>query len=106
MVFILFNSLKKSSEKCTGSVFFCEELEEHPLVFMFQCRGEEWLQAEGVMRKPRRKRGELEPAEGSPGPKMKVEEPSSALGIKEEAGEVKIEDLEVCDSLTRMVFLR
>ena len=104
---ILFNSLKESSEECVEPVFFCEAPDEGALVFIFQCREEKWLQAKGVMRKPRRKRGELEPAEGSPGPKMKVEESSSALGIKEEAGEVKvkIEDPEVCDSVIRMLFL-
>ena len=162
----MFNSLKESSEECTEPVFFCNAPEKDAIVFVFRCRGEEWLRAEGLMRQRRRKRGEPEPdlkvtplpkpepteeavpanevltggaevmrrrtprptgqgesdtphdlivlersrkiprrsgnsslhqssAEGSSGPKMKVEEDN-----------VKIEDLKVCDNLTRiMLFL-
>jgi len=58
-MFILFNRLKESSEECAYPVFFSTPTEDS-LAFEFQCRAEEWLQAEGIMRKRRRQRGEQE----------------------------------------------
>jgi len=62
MVLMLFNSLGESSEECMEPVFFCTASDV--LVFVFQCRGEEWLRAKGLMRPLRRKRGEPEPVRG------------------------------------------
>ena len=67
-----FNSLKESSEECTEPVFLNEIQRDGSVVFVFKCRSEEWLQAKGIIRKRRRRRGDPEPVEdldGSPPPK-------------------------------------
>ena len=63
-MFILINR-SEPSEECTQPAFWCEPSREDDLEFLFNCRSEEWLQAEGFMRKRRRQRGEPEPAEDS-----------------------------------------
>lgn len=63
MVLMLFNSLGEPSEECTESTFICITPDKDALEFVFRCRGEEWLQAKGLIRPPRRKRGEPEPVE-------------------------------------------
>ena len=85
-VFILFNRLKGSPKICKETVFTCTDLEdEDTLSFVFQCRSEEWLRAEGIVRKRRRRREKPKPAEdseGSPLPKSEpVEEVVPADGV-------------------------
>jgi len=59
----MLNRLKESSEECTESVFWSVSPAEDALVFVFACRAEEWLRAEGIIHKRRRQRGKQEPAE-------------------------------------------
>lgn len=81
-MFNLFNSLKKTSGldgyEEPGATFDYEPLGEDGPEFVFKCRSEEWLQTEGITRKPRRRRGDPEPVEvldSSPPPKSEpVEE--------------------------------
>ena len=58
----LIHSLKNSSEQCTEPVFW-SKADDDALLFVFRCRSKEWLQAEGIMQKPRRQRGEPDPEE-------------------------------------------
>lgn len=63
---MLINRSEAYAEECTEQIFFGRSLDA--LAFIFMCRSEEWLQAEGIARKPRRK-GRAEPAEDSTLPK-------------------------------------
>lgn len=83
----------ESSGECTEPTFWCEPLSyEDVLTFVFHCRSEDWLQAEGFIRKRRRQRGEPEPAEDSevePLPKPEpVEEAVNTNDIPMGGGEV------------------
>jgi len=55
------NRLEGFSEECTGAYFCGDESEGETINFVFKCRAEGWLQAEGLIRKRRRRSGELEP---------------------------------------------
>ena len=45
------------------------------LAFVFECRSEEWLEAEGLIRKRRHQRGEPEPVEGQETKPLQKPEP-------------------------------
>lgn len=55
--------LEQPSGECTGRIFHGEIRLEDTFNFIFKCRAEEWLQAEGYLRKRRRQRGAPELAE-------------------------------------------
>src|SRR5579872_6297147 len=80
---LIFSSrLKKSSEKCTDPVLWSHydsEGSEGSLSFVFQCRSEAWLQAEGIMRKRRRRRGDPEPVEDLEVPYLPKREPEEEV---------------------------
>lgn len=63
-MFTLINR-QESSGDCGGELFLSGALEGDILMFAFRCRAEDWFQAEGLIRKRRRQRGELESAEDS-----------------------------------------
>jgi len=52
--------LKGSLEEWTQPFIRGDRLEDKALWFVFKCRGEDWLRAEGLIRKHRHQRGELE----------------------------------------------
>jgi hypothetical protein len=66
------NRLEEPSGECTGRIFHGEIQLEDAFMFAFKCRAEEWLQAEGYIRKRRRQRGDpelVEEPEVEPPPK-------------------------------------
>jgi len=89
--------LKKSSEECAEPVFWGEAAGDI-LHFVFKCRSKEWLQAEGIMRKSRRPRSELEPTEDyredvvPPRKRIKTEVDRGVKIEEEEAERVEIEE--------------
>jgi len=60
---IFTNRVEESPEECTEPMFWSVASEKDFLLFIFKCRADEWLQAEGLIRKRRRQGGEPEPAE-------------------------------------------
>lgn len=58
--FMSINRSEETSRKCTDPVFWGNSPYDDALAFVFKCRAEEWLQAEGLVRKRRRQRGEQE----------------------------------------------
>lgn len=61
----LSNRLKELSTECTELVFWTTTLDEDGLCFVFECRSGNWLQAEGIIRKRRRRGGDPESADDS-----------------------------------------
>ena len=61
---MLVNRLEESSEECTEPMFLGVPNGD-VLKFIFQCRAEEWLQAEGFISRRRRQRGDPGPVEDS-----------------------------------------
>lgn len=59
----LADRLGEPSEECTQPIFVGDLAYEDALKFVFQCRAEEWLQAEGYIRKRRRQGGDPGPVE-------------------------------------------
>lgn len=61
------NRAEESLEECTEPVFLAvtedDDDDKDTLRFVFKCRADEWLQAEGLIRKSRRQRGKPEQAE-------------------------------------------
>ena len=91
-MFILCDSLKESEEECMGPVFYCTAPDEDALLFGFMCRTEEWLRAEGIVRKRRRQRGEPEPVEDlEPPPPPKPEPVEEVVPANEVLGRVNSE---------------
>ena len=76
---ILSNRLKESSTECTEPVFWTTTSDEDGLCFVFQCRSGNWLQAEGIIRKRRRRRGDPEPADDSEVIPLPKPEPSEEV---------------------------
>lgn len=99
---ILSNSLKASTEECTQPVFWSVTGNEDVLLFKFQCRSKEWLQAQGIMRRSRRPRNEPDPVGDLEILAMPKHEPQEDAvpprkRIKTEVGQgvrIKVEDAE------------
>ena len=82
----LMNRSESSAEECTGEIFFGTAPSEDSLLFTFMCRSEEWLQAEGITRKPRRRGGAApgEDSEVQPLPKPEPMEEVVPIGDTDE----------------------